>query len=87
MPICQTCGANNRPGAKFCLHCGRPLVATRPSFSRQYRVLIATGGLLLLLLLVASLLAVLRSEDGDTGAAVRATAVVQATLENNPASI
>jgi len=31
MAVCKTCGAENRPGARFCDSCGAPLAAATPS--------------------------------------------------------
>jgi hypothetical protein len=33
--LCEGCGASQRPGARFCSSCGKPLKAARPTASRS----------------------------------------------------
>ena len=62
-PVCAACGHANRPGMRFCSHCGQPL-SVPPAPSRAARLpvwFLAIGGVLVMLIVVlaAALIALL----------------------------
>lgn len=59
--FCPKCSAENEDTAKFCIHCGQPLLASVPAPRRQRRWLLALGlGTLLLLVVAGTVVAYLR---------------------------